>query len=351
MEIPCFRSLAELGMDDPLFFQQWPVNSLEELGSMPIASAFCHEDMHQPYSLQSIPDFKREAESIQSPYSLQSLPDFKREAESTQSSASRPLKQLKTSPWSTTPNNYSYLDRAGTHVPRPKEEILSPFSILNFPSESVVSQSSSMNENHVLKPCQGAKRISSNTRVLTQAQDHILAERRRREKLSQRFIALSALVPGLKKMDKASVLGDAIKYMKQLQEKVKFLEDKDKKKPSESVVYVKKYVHYTNRTDEDSTSDERFSSGPMISESLPEIKVRFCDKDVLISIHCEKRKGLLEKTVAEIEKLHLSVVSSSLISFGDSALDVTILAQKDEEFTMTMKELVNNLCSAVQTFL
>ncbi|XP_073270823.1 transcription factor bHLH18-like [Primulina huaijiensis] len=331
MEISCFRSLAEMGMDDPLFFQQWPVNSLEELGSMPIASAFCHEDMHQPYSLPS-------------------LPDFKREAESTQSSANRPLKQLKTSPWST-PNNYANHDRAGTLVPMPKEETMSPFSILNFPSESVVSQSSSMNENHVLKPCQGAKRISGNTRVLTQAQDHILAERRRREKLSQRFIALSALVPGLKKMDKASVLGDAIKYMKQLQEKVKFLEDKDKKKPSESVVYVKKYVHYTNSADEDSTSDERFSNGPMISESLPEIKVRFCDKDILISIHCEKRKGLLEKTVAEIEKLHLSVVSSSLISFGDSALDVTILAQKDEEFTMTMKELVNNLCSAVKPFL
>lgn len=32
------------------------------------------------------------------------------------------------------------------------------------------------------------------------AQDHVLAERKRREKLSQRFIALSALLPGLKKV-------------------------------------------------------------------------------------------------------------------------------------------------------
>ncbi|KAK1316994.1 Transcription factor bHLH25 [Acorus calamus] len=32
----------------------------------------------------------------------------------------------------------------------------------------------------------------------TQA-DHIIAERKRREKLSQRFIALSAIIPGLKK--------------------------------------------------------------------------------------------------------------------------------------------------------
>ncbi len=32
------------------------------------------------------------------------------------------------------------------------------------------------------------------------SQDHIMAERKRREKLSQRFIALSAIVPGLKKV-------------------------------------------------------------------------------------------------------------------------------------------------------
>lgn len=33
-----------------------------------------------------------------------------------------------------------------------------------------------------------------------QARDHVLAERKRREKLSQRFIALSAVLPGLKKV-------------------------------------------------------------------------------------------------------------------------------------------------------
>jgi len=33
-----------------------------------------------------------------------------------------------------------------------------------------------------------------------QAQEHVIAERKRREKLSQRFIALSAVLPGLKKV-------------------------------------------------------------------------------------------------------------------------------------------------------
>jgi hypothetical protein len=38
------------------------------------------------------------------------------------------------------------------------------------------------------------------SRPASQNQDHILAERKRREKLSQRFIALSKIVPGLKKV-------------------------------------------------------------------------------------------------------------------------------------------------------
>ncbi|KAK1394661.1 Transcription factor bHLH25 [Heracleum sosnowskyi] len=99
---------------------------------------------------------------------------------------------------------------------------------------------------------------STNAR-LSQAQDHIMAERKRRKKLSQRFIALSALVPGLKKMDKASVLGDAIKYLKQFQEKVKTVEEQTRRKSTESVALANK-----------SSSDDRAASIP-VEESLPEI--------------------------------------------------------------------------------
>lgn len=122
-------------------------------------------------------------------------------------------------------------------------------------------------------------------------------------------------------MDKASVLGDAIKYIKVLQDRVKTLEEQTRKKSMESVVFVKKYKIYTGN--ENSPSDENF-----IDEPLPEIEARFSDnKDVLVRIHCEKRKGILEKTVAEIEKLHLSVVNISSLTFGDSALDITVIAK------------------------
>lgn len=41
----------------------------------------------------------------------------------------------------------------------------------------------------------------SYSRTSVQAQDHVMAERKRRERLTQRFIALSTLIPNLKKVN------------------------------------------------------------------------------------------------------------------------------------------------------
>lgn len=196
-------------------------------------------------------------------------------------------------------------------------------------------------------PKVGQKRTNAMIRTPSETQDRVMAERKRREKLSQRFIALSAMVPGLKKMDKASVLGDAIKYLKQLQDNMKTLEEKINKKTTESVVFVKK--SQMNLDDDVSSCDENFDGH--FKEALPEIEARISDKNVLIRIHCEKQKGFAVKLLSEIEKLHLNIVNSSFLPFGQFAVDITVVAEMDDEFNMKVKELVRSLRSAFNTFM
>ncbi|KAM3291326.1 transcription factor bHLH18 [Capsicum chacoense] len=344
------------------FNQQWPIGSFDELSAISIAASFGENTLHDSFI-----------------YHDQPILGHKRPIELSQTVEERPLKNPKTShSWNNNNNsyhendqmlssqsvaspNYSHLINSNNLsnqqdvTMKPKEETTLSSSSITFAADHhnnmVCHQDSFANQNYMFKAnnsCQGAnKSVSTNNGKLTHAQDHIIAERKRREKLSQRFIALSALIPGLKKMDKASVLGDAIKYLKQLQERVKTLEEQTKKKSVESVVFMKKYELYGDG--ENSSSDENNSIGTQqMDEALPEIEARICEKDVLIRIHCEKRKGIVEKTVTEIEKLHLSIINTCALTFGTCALDITIIAQMDEEFAMTVKDLVKNLHTALK---
>ncbi|GER43288.1 basic helix-loop-helix (bHLH) DNA-bindingsuperfamily protein [Striga asiatica] len=325
-------------MGDPFLMQQWPhVDSIGNLSSISTNSTF--SENYNIDNNQSYYNYNNNNNNTMS--SHQPVLDFNNIRPSKQ------LKIVKDDGFSYSPPSDS-VNLVNSGLLEPKEEIWynSSGGALNFSSpESIISTGS---QNHVVK------RGSTGANGSRLPQDHIMAERKRREKLSQRFITLATLVPGLKKMDKASVLGDAINHIKQLQEKVKALEEQTRKKSTiESMVLVRKYevTCAAHSSSENSTTDEQsISSGPTSTESFPEIEARFCDRDVLISIHCEKRKGVLEKTVAEIEKLHLSVVNSSIMSFGDSALNITVVAQKDDESDMSMKDLVKNLRDALKIF-
>lgn len=207
----------------------------------------------------------------------------------------------------------------------PEDEVVSSFMMSQQGSHFVNHEDGTMKSGKL-----GVKRKSSgggggNSRPPSQTYDHIIAERKRREQLSQLFVALSSIVPGLKKTDKTSVLGEGVKYLKQLQERVKTLEDQTRKQTIESVVLVKK-SQLSFADDHQSCSDENIT-GRSSELQLPEIEAKVCNKNVLLRVHCERRKGLLVKLLGELEKLNLVVVNISVAPFGSLALDITVIAE------------------------
>ncbi|KAJ9670378.1 hypothetical protein PVL29_026735 [Vitis rotundifolia] len=347
MDVSSAKWLTELGIEDPTFIHQYQMQSFGN----PVDHGF---------NFQSV---SSDSYSSYLSFSSQTTPNFCSSAvENFQTDIERTAKQLKTNSWESSTSNHitpkassssssQLLSFGNSNSPlptdvqnfhenldctmKPKDEAASHGN-MNF--ASVISQRSYENQNHG----HGTKRVGTPmTRNPSNNQDHVIAERKRREKLTQRFIALSAIVPGLKKTDKASVLGDAIKYLKQLQERVKTLEEQTTKKTVESVVSVKKSKLSDNDQNPDSFSDQ----------PLPEIEARVSNKDVLIRIHCVKQKGFAVRILSEIEKLRLRVVNSSVLPFGDYIMDITVVAQMEDEFCTTAKDLVRNLRLAFQHFM
>ncbi|RYR01149.1 hypothetical protein Ahy_B06g079992 [Arachis hypogaea] len=106
---------------------------------------------------------------------------------------------------------------------------------------------------------------------------HVAAERRRREKLNEKFITLRSLVPYVTKMDKASILGDTIEYVKQLHEKVKKLEEED----------------------------QRRRSGKKRKERAVEVSV--IEGEILLEVECMNREGLLLDLMRTLKEVGIEV--------------------------------------------
>ncbi|KAL5064144.1 hypothetical protein RYX36_025881 [Vicia faba] len=171
-----------------------------------------------------------------------------------------------------------------------------------------------------------------------QARDHVIAERKRRQKLNQKLITLSSILPGLKKMDKATIVEDATNHLKQLKERVKSLEEQVADRKVETAVYAKRSILFSD-DDCDENSDQ----------SLPKIEARVSGKDMLIRIHCDKNSGRIPTVILNrLEKHHLTIQSSSFLPFGSNYIDITIVAQMNKEYCLTITDLIRSISQVLK---
>ncbi|KAJ4881392.1 Transcription factor MYC2 [Raphanus sativus] len=145
--------------------------------------------------------------------------------------------------------------------------------------------------------------------------NHVEAERQRREKLNQRFYALRAVVPNVSKMDKASLLGDAIAYINELELNVNKTES-EKIKIKNQLEEVK--MELAGR--KASTCGDLSSSSSSSSATAPvgmEIEVKVMGWDAMIRVESSKRNHPAARLMSALMDLELEVSHASMSVVND----------------------------------
>lgn len=143
--------------------------------------------------------------------------------------------------------------------------------------------------------------------------NHVEAERQRREKLNQRFYALRAVVPNVSKMDKASLLGDAISYINELKSKLNGLESEkgDLEKQLDS---AKKELELTVTTKNPPPPPPPENEADKTTAMLVDldIDVKIIGWDAMIRIQCSKKNHPAARLMAALKELDLEVHHASV---------------------------------------
>eukprot|EP00249_Psilotum_nudum_P023585 c28930_g1_i1 orf=886-3339(+) len=171
--------------------------------------------------------------------------------------------------------------------------------------------------------------------------NHVEAERQRREKLNQRFYSLRSVVPNVSKMDKASLLADAVSYIKDLRGRLLELEaekkdllvrlDSGKKAMSSRSTKMPCPDHaepsiWSSIIDQSSctTVDAKsISSGACPHYS---VKVQFLlGREAMIRVESSRENYPVARVMVTLQELQLEVHHASVSTIQDMVLQTIIV--------------------------
>ncbi|EEF32408.1 DNA binding protein, putative [Ricinus communis] len=161
--------------------------------------------------------------------------------------------------------------------------------------------------------------------------NHVEAERLRREKLNHRFYALRAVVPNVSRMDKASLLSDAVCYINELKAKIEELESQLHRKSSKRVK-----LEVADNTDNQSTttSEDQAASKPISTVCTttgfpPEIEVKILANDAMIRVQSENVNYPAARLMTALRDLEFQVHHVSMSTVNELMLQDVVVRVPD----------------------
>ncbi|XP_027333376.1 transcription factor bHLH93-like [Abrus precatorius] len=154
-----------------------------------------------------------------------------------------------------------------------------------------------------------------------QPSKNLMAERRRRKRLNDRLSMLRSIVPKISKMDRTSILGDTIDYMKELLEKINNL--KQEIEADSNIASILKDV----------------KPNEILVRNSPKFDVERRNVNTRVEICCGAKPGLLLSTVNTLEALGLEIQQCVISCFNDFTMQASCSEELKQKTIMSSEDI------------